>query len=247
VSDRALQDDLIRYLSDAGVRLHPQEELPLAPEEAAKAGRFANFLARRYYRDRLTRSFRYTRSFQPQTGRLAEEIVDRPQFDTFLAQCVLGSFSAARQVGEMAKVYLDAAPHPGPWWRELVEYEYAYFLQTATSEPGTRTRRHKRGASAFSQPFSWFLPGVLERLRSGQAIDDNLRRECTLMFSCTHLGKIFVVELERDSAAVFRSTNGFRTPEQIAVAANVSVEFAQALLEQFVEIGAVEEAISDKQ
>ncbi|MGH9557282.1 MAG: hypothetical protein ACRD2Y_15805 [Terriglobales bacterium] len=240
MSDRALQDELIRYLSDAGARAHPAENLPLAREEAAKAGRFAHFLARRYYRDRLVRSFRYTRPFQPQTGRLAEEIVDSPQFNSFLEQCVLGSLAAARRVGEMAVVHLDTAPHPGPWWRDLVEYEYAYFLQTATSEPASRTRRHTRCASAFSQTFSWFLPEVLERLRSGQPVGDDLHRECTLLFSRTHLGKIFVVELEKDAAAVFRSANGFRTPGQIATSAGVPVEVVIPLLEQFVEIGAVE-------
>ncbi len=243
MSDRALQDELIRYLSDADVRLHPPGNLPLAPKEAAKAGRFANFLARRYYRDRLVRTFRYTRPFQPKTGRLAEEIVDSPQFNSFLEQCVLGSFAAARQVGEMAVVHLDTAPHPGPWWRELVEYEYAYFLQTATSEPASRTRRHTRGTSAFCQTFAWNMPEVLECLRSGRPVSGDLRRECTLLFSRTHLGKIFVVELERDAAAVFRSANGFRTPEQIAASAGVPLEAVIPLLEQFVEIGAVEKPV----
>ncbi len=189
---------------------------------------------------RLERSFRYTRQFGAHTGRVAEGVVDGAQFQSFLERCVQGSFAAARQAGEMAVVHLDTARHPGPWWRDLVEYEYAYFLQAATSEPGTRTRRHTRGASAFCQTFAWFLPEVLERLRSGQPIEDELRHECTLLFSRTHLEKIFVVELEKDAPAVFRSTNGFRTPEQIAVAAGVPVEAAVALLEQFVEMGAVE-------
>ncbi len=241
MSDRALQDELIRYLSDADLRAHSGGKLPLAPSEAAKAARFANFLARRYYRDRLVRSFRYTRRFQPQTGRLAEEVVDGAPFNSYLEHCVLGSFAAARQVGEMAVVYLDTAPHPGAWWRDLVEYEYAYFLQAATSEPASRTRRHTRGASALCQTFSWSLPDLLERLRSGHALSEELRRECTLLFSRTHLGRIFVVELEKDAAGVFRSTNGFRTPEQIASTAGVPLEAVVPLLGQFAEIGAVEE------
>jgi hypothetical protein len=241
VSDRALQDELIRYLSDADARAHPAEKLPLAPAEAAKAVRFAHFLARRYYRDRLVRSFRYTRRFAAQVGRMAGDIVEGVQFNAFLGQCVLGSFAASRQVGEMAVVHLDKAPHPGPWWRDLVEYEYAYFLETATSEPAARTRRHTRGASAFCQTFSWSMPEVLDRLRSGQPVPNDLRRECTLLFSRTHLGRVFVVELEKDAAAVFRSTNGFRTPEQIAASAGVPLEAVIPLLEQFVEIGAVEE------
>lgn len=243
VNDRALQDVLIRYLSDAQARARPAENLPLPPEEAAKAARFARFLARRYYRDRLVRSFRYTRRFAPQIGRVAEDMVDGTQFHSFLDQCVLGSFAAARQVGEMAVVHLDTAPHPGPWWRDLVEYEYAYFLQAATSEPAARTRRHTRGASAFCQTFAWFLPEILERLRSGQPVNEELRRECTLLFSRTHLGRIFVVELEKGAAAVFRSTNGFRTSEQIAASAGVPVEAVIPLLEQFVEIGAVEKPL----
>lgn len=216
-------------------------KLPLPPAEAEKAARIARLLE--YYRDCLVRSFGYSRRFATQIGRVAEDIVDGAQFHSFLEQCVMGSFAAARQVGEMAVVHLDAAPHPGPWWRDLVEYEYAYFLQTATSEPGTRTRRHTRGASAFCQTFSWFLPEVLERLRSGQPVGEDLHRQCTLLFSRTHPGKIFVVELEKDAAAVFRSTNGFRTPEQVAAAAGVPVEAVIPLLEQFVEIGAVEKAL----
>jgi hypothetical protein len=84
------------------------------------------------------------------------------------------------------------------------------------------------------------MPDVLERLRSGQAVAEDLCRECTLLFSRTHKGQVFVVQLEKDAAAVFRSANGFRTPEQIAAAAGVSAEAVVPLLEQFVEIGAVE-------
>ncbi len=196
-----------------------------------------------FYRDCLQRSFRYTRQFGAHTGRVAEDVVNGAQFQSFLGECVPGSFAAARQAGEMAVVHLDTAPHPGPWWRDLVEYEYASFLQAATSEPAARTRRHTRGASAFCQTFAWFLPEVLERLRSGQPIEDDLRRECTLLFSRTHLGKVVVVEVEKDAAAVFRSTNGFRTAEQIAAAAGVPVEAVAPLLEQFVEIGAVEKPV----
>lgn len=196
--------------------------------------------ARRYYHDHLARSFRYTRGFAAQVGRVAEDIVTGAEFDSFLAQCETGSFAAARRAGEMAVVHLDGATHPGPWWRDLVEYEYAYFLQAATTEPASRTRRHTRGASAFCQTFSWSMPDVLERLRSGQAVGEDLRRECTLLFSRTHKSQVFVVQLEKDAAAVFRSANGFRTPEQIAAAAGVPAEAVVPLLEQFVEIGAVE-------
>jgi hypothetical protein len=201
----------------------------------------------RYYHDCLVNAFPYTRAWAHHTGRVAEDVARHAQFQAVVAQCAPGAFSAARQVGEMAKVHLDTAPHPGPWWRDLVEYEFACFLQTATTEPAVRTRRHTRGSSALSEVFGWKMQELIEHLRAGQPIGDDLRGECMLLFSRARQGSAVVVELDRASAAVFRSTNGFRTPEQIAVAAGVSVELATALLEQFVEIGAVEEAISNKQ
>jgi hypothetical protein len=56
-SDRELQDEVITYLADATLR-RSSADLPMAPEQAQRADRFARFLARRYYRDRLARSFR---------------------------------------------------------------------------------------------------------------------------------------------------------------------------------------------
>ena len=107
MDDRGLQDEVIRYLSDARLRASPQKSLQLTADEAEKANRFARFLARRYYRDRLIRSFRYSRQFAAATGRKAEELCDREDFGAFLDQCVLGSVVSARRAGEMAVAYLS--------------------------------------------------------------------------------------------------------------------------------------------
>src|ERR1700675_5130702 len=108
MNGRALQDELIRYLSDATLRRAPRrpESLKLNGDEAEKANKFARFLARRYYRDRLMRSFRYSLIFADKTGRRAAEICDREEFEPFLDQCVLGSVAAARRAGEMAVAHL---------------------------------------------------------------------------------------------------------------------------------------------
>ena len=60
MTDRDVQDEIIRYLTEPLGRTSAALALALAPEQAARAGHFAQFLARRYYRDRLGRSFRYS-------------------------------------------------------------------------------------------------------------------------------------------------------------------------------------------
>jgi len=239
MSDRAVQDDVIRFLADARVRAYGQGS-PIPASEAAKAAQFAHFLARRYYRDRLSRSFRYSHRFRAQTGRIAEEVAGRTEFDHFLNDCVMGSLGSAQRVGNMALAHLIAAPAPGAWWAELLGYEYAYFLQAATSEHAASGEHPTLGLSAVCRRFAWALPEMLPRLRAGEAIGDDLRREVTLLFSRTHAGRVYVVEVEPELERVFRATDGQRSVDEISAEAVVPVERTTAILRSLAEIGAVQ-------
>ncbi len=230
------RDELLHVLSDARLRAHPSKSWLLPPE---KTGRMARLWARRYYRGCLGRSFQHTQTFATATGRGAADILDSAQFAGFVDECVLGAFDSARRVGEMARVHLDGAAHPGAWWRDLVAYEYFWFLQEATTESAARIRRHQRGVSAVCQTFAWLVSRILERLRAGEAVPNDLHQECTLLFSRGADGRVVVVEMERDAAAVFRATNGYRTVEQVATAAAVPQDLAATVLEQLEEIGAI--------
>ncbi len=238
-TDRDLQDDLIRYLANARLRRKGPGKLPLPPPEAQKADRFARFLARRYYRDRLVRSFRYSRLFAKQIGRVAEEVVDGDLFDIFLDECVLGSLEASRRVGEMAVVHLTLPSPPGPWWLELLQYEQGFFLQAATAENGPVTYILRRGTSALCRPFHWNLPEILPRLKAGQPIAEDMKKDVVLLFSRTTSGRIYVVEVDKITEQVLHFTNGLRKVEQIAAAASLPVESVQTTLQGLSEIGAV--------
>src|SRR2546429_147673 len=111
--ERDLQDEVIRYLADATARKKRSVDLPISPEQARKAEKFGRFLARRYYRDRLARSFRYSRLFASAMGRTAEQVVDGELFQGFLNECVMGSLEAAQRVGQMAVMYLSDVREPG--------------------------------------------------------------------------------------------------------------------------------------
>jgi len=239
MSDRAVQDDVIRYLADARVRARQPHDAPIPAGEAVKATQFAHFLARRYYRDRLARSFRYSRRFRRQTGRIAEEVVDAEQFDRFLSQCVMGSIESAQQVAEIARTHLSAVPEPGPWWQDLLVYETAYFLQAATAERGTVTDQPSRGVSVVCRRFAWALPAMLPRLRAAEAIDNDLRREVTLLFSRTDTGRIYVVEIEAMMEKVFRAVDGRSSLEQLATRAGTNLPSTKEALDALAEIGAV--------
>jgi len=238
MGDRAVQDEVIRYLADAKVRVQKPHG-PICAGEAAKASQFAHFLARRYYRDRLARSFRYSHRLRRQTGRIAEEVADVKEFDGFLSQCVMGSLESAQQVGGMARARLGAAPEPGPWWHDLLDYEYAYFLQAATAERGATTHRLCQGTSAVCRRFAWAMPEVLPLLRAGEPIGGDLRRESALLFSRTHAGRIFVVQVDAIVESIFHATDGASTADEIAAAAGVSVEQARETLQTLSGIGAV--------
>ncbi len=233
-SDRELQDAVITYLADATLR-RSSADLPLAPEQAQRAGRFARFLARRYYRDRLTRSFRYSRRF----GASPETVVDTSAFDAFLDDCVLGSLRAAEHVGGLVMEHLSGLPAPDPWWNDLLKYEQLFFLQAATTETALAAEFPQATPSALCRTFAWDLPRLLQRLKSNEPIGGELRREATLLFSRTHLGRIYVVEVDEATAAVFRTVNSGRSPAQIAATTSLSAAIVQQSLLALAQIGAV--------
>lgn len=240
MNGRALQDELIRYLSDARLRAASPASLPLAAGEAEKANKFARFLARRYYRDRLLRSFRYSRAFADRTGRRAEEVCDLPQCESFLDQCVLGSVDSARRAAEMAALYLSRGERLFAWWSDLIKYESAHLLQTATTERVRPGPHYQRSPSATCIRCEWALPEMLPSLRKGKAAGEELHRGVTQLFSRTHMGKIYVVELDESTAAVFHAVDGSRPVEKVAERAGVTLQLAEEALGDLAQIGAVE-------
>ncbi len=235
--DRELQDEVIRYLAEAGRRTATPvpASLPLTGGEAQKAERFARFLARRYYRDRLHRSFRYSRQVG---GQAADEVADSARFDAFLGGCVLGSLGAARRVGAMALDFLGVEAPPFPWWSDLLAYENAYFLQAATSERPRESKAPAPGVSSVCLDLEWNLPDLIKRLKD-RTEGKVRRRALTLIFSRTEAGRIFVVEVDPTAAAVFRQTDGQRDVPAIAAGAGVTPERAQQILSELAAIGAV--------
>ena len=236
-SDRDLQDQVIRFLSDARTRLTETPDILLDENEAQRAERFSRFLARRYYRDRLSRGFRYSARLV-ETGQSAEHIVDRADFDSILNHCVLGSLTSSKEVGELALSQL--LPLRGEiWWRELLEYERAFFLQLATSEISPAGTGPRPNSSTVLHEFGVQIPELLSRLRTGQNVDEVERQKVTLLFSRISHGKVFVAEVDSKTCAVFKLIDGKRSLNQIATVCDSAPEEFQRIIADLVEIGAI--------
>ncbi|HZQ93049.1 MAG TPA: hypothetical protein VFA60_14750 [Terriglobales bacterium] len=238
--DRDVQDEIIRYLADGEFRAQGSANLPLTPADAQKAERFARFLIRRYYRDRLARGFRTSRLLAEHYGRLPEETVDQPGFGPLLETGVLGSFLTSRIVAQLAKQHLMAhIPELGPWWWDMLRYDIAYFMQLATSDPGAPSQLPRRGTSAMTAELDWYLPQVVGSLRARQEPTPEMERKWSLLFSRTHGGRVYVMEIDSDALSLFEAVDGKRARQEIIHASGVRPSIAEPMLADLERIGAV--------
>ncbi len=168
--------------------------------------------------------------------------MDSAEFASLIADSRPESLEAARRLGDMAVVHLSAASAPWAWWKELLAYERAHFLQAASADQRLVTYFPRRGVAATSVHFTWDIPQLLDRIRAetGEALDNLPHRDLTLLFSRASDGRICVIELEKPVAAVFRFTNGMRKKEQIAEAAGMPLGDVESILQALAQIGAVE-------
>jgi len=81
---------------------------------------------------------------------------------------------------------------------------------------------------------------MLPRLRKGETVGEESHRGVALLFSRTHMGKIYVVELDECAADVFGAVDGSRTLERVAESAGVTIQKAEEALSNLAQIGAVE-------
>jgi hypothetical protein len=87
--------------------------------------------------------------------------------------------------------------------------------------------------------FDCDLPEILRRIKTKQRVDDDLRRQVTLLFSRTRGGRIYVMEVDARTTAIFEAVDGARGEQEIAMAAGLDLNAAQSILNSLAEIGAV--------
>lgn len=235
-SDRDLQDRVIRFLSDASLRSAQPVGQFLDDSEILRAQRFSRFLARRYYRDRLSRAFRHADAKVP-NERAASTLVDSTDFDSVLDRCILGSLATSKEVGDLATSRMLATRNE-IWWAELIEYEKAFFLQLATSETSQACDFPQKAVSTVLREFHVTIPELFLRLRQGGSLDQ-LHGMSILLFSRTPHGKIYVAEIDERISRVFQAIDGKRSVEEIASLCELSHNETQRTLSILNDMGGI--------
>jgi hypothetical protein len=248
-SDRALQDRIIRALADARYRVSP-EWLVQGLADQDRLERYARFLARHFYFERLVQFFKYSRALAPVTGRRPEAVLTHPEFDALLPGVVLGSRETARAVAALAVAYVAAAAAPIPYLQDLLSYEEAMMVV----EAGPRVWRDQgsgvAGRQAGEAPtavegtvileLTHDLPAVLPALlRPWTALPVAPERPTTLLVARSPYGRVAVARSDATVTTLVRFADGEQSLAQLAAQTGLAVSELQATVRGLVELGAL--------
>ncbi|MGI8425406.1 MAG: hypothetical protein ACR2FO_01485 [Actinomycetota bacterium] len=138
MSDRDLQDLVITALADAKFRTS-SEWLSRNLAEPARVEKFARFLARHFYYERIVHFFKYSLALASATARRPEAILASPGFHDLLSRLTLGSRDSAEQVSELVVEYVGTTQAKSriPYIDDLLNYEQAMMI----AESGPRVWR----------------------------------------------------------------------------------------------------------
>lgn len=248
--DRALQDDVIRALADAPYRASAQWRTR-ALADPDRVERYARFLARHFYYERIVHFFKYSRCLARVTGRRPEAILTTPAFDALLPALVLGSRETAVAVAGLVVRHVAATDAAIPYLADLLRYEEAMMLVEAgprvwrdaalegIAESGAQDLPEKVEGTLLLE-LAYDLPAVLpELLAPWTELPQPPQRAVKLLIARSPHGRVAVARSDESVAAVLRLADGRRTLEQLAAGAGLELGTVQQTLRSLVELGAV--------
>ncbi len=249
-SDRALQDDVIRALADAPYRASADwRRRALADPDRME--RYARFLARHFYYERIVHFFKYSHTLARVTGCAPEGILQSPAFDALLPALVLGSRETAGAVARLVTAHVAARGALVPYSGDLLRYETAMMVV----EAGPRVWRDADGAEGAGSgeryrpetvegtvllELTYDLPAVLPKLLQPWTEPPQApERRTKLLVARSPHGRVAVARSDESVAAVIELADGKRTLEELAAAAGLAVARLGETVEALVELGAV--------
>ncbi|OLE50373.1 MAG: hypothetical protein AUG01_01360 [Candidatus Rokubacteria bacterium 13_1_20CM_2_69_58] len=252
MSDRALQDDVIRALADAPYR----ESAAWRARRLAdpdRVERFARFLARHFYYERVVHFFKYSRALARVTGRGPEAVLTRPGFEALVPTIVLGSRQTAQAVAQLVVTHVGGAGPVIPYLADLLRYEAAMMVVEAGPRiwrDGPERKDEGVGSAEWSAPekvegtvlleLAYDLPLVLPQLlRPWSDVPQAPARSTTLLVARSPHGRVAVARSTAAVAALLRLADGRKTLAQLALDAGLEVRELEQTLHGLVELGAV--------
>jgi hypothetical protein len=249
-SDRALQDDVIRALADAPYRAsHDWRRRELA--DPGRVERYARFLARHFYYERIVHFFKYSRALTRVTGRAPEAVLTSPAFDALLPTLVLGSRETAIVVAQLVTAHVAAGRVSVPYLADLLRYEEAMMLVEAGPRvwrDGSATEGAGSGERYAPETvegtvlldLAYDLPAVLPKLlQSWTDVPPAPERRTKLLVARSPHGRVAVAKSDESVAAVIALADGKRTLEELARGAGLPVAELHQTIQGLVDLGAV--------
>src|SRR3989449_311552 len=205
VSARARQDDVIRALAGAPYR----ESAAWRARRLAdpdRVERFARFLARHFYYERVVHFFKYSRALARVTGRGPEAVLTRPGFEALVPTIVLGSRQTAQAVAQLVVTHVGGAGPVIPYLADLLRYEAAMMVVEAGPRiwrDGPERKDEGVGSAEWSAPekvegtvlleLAYDLPLVLPQLlRPWSDVPQAPARSTTLLVARSPHGRVAV-------------------------------------------------------
>lgn len=245
-----MQDALIRALADAPYRASPEwRQRELANTD--RLDRFAKFLARHYYYERLVHFFRYSRALARVTGRAPEGVLTGPGFDRLLATMVLGSRDTAVAVAELTTAHLTGGHVSSIGYHDdLLRYQQAMMIVESgarvwrdgspTRQPGPGVSHPIKVEGTTLLELRYDLPVVLPLLlREWTDVPDAPTQATTLLIARSAHGRVSVARTTTTIATVLELADGRTSFDDLAREAGLRPGELEATLEGLVEIGAV--------
>jgi len=249
VSDRALHDQVIRALADAPFRASPEwRERRLADPDRLE--RYARFVARHFYYERIVHFFKYSGALARVTGRRPDAVLRHPAFDALLPATVLGSRETAAQVAGLAAAHVrGGGPSPAiPYLDDLLEYEQTMMVV----EAGPRVWREGKGEEGRGKGtaeavegtvllgLAYDLPVILPQLLAPWTeVPQAPARPARLLVARSRHGRVAVARPDDATTRVLELTDGTRTLEALAAGAGLEAGALRDTIQGLVDLGAV--------
>jgi IclR helix-turn-helix domain len=248
-TDRALQDDVIRALADAPYRASAEwRSRRLADPDRVE--RYARFLARHFYFERIVQFFKYSRVLAMVTGRRPEAVLRTAAFDAILPTLVLGSGETAAEVARLVTAHIAGGGDGRvPYLGDLLRYEEAMMVAEAgprvwrddARELGSREQdRPETVSGTVLLQLSFDLPTVLPRLlQRWTEVPQAPERPTQLLVARSPHGRVAVARGDESLAALIGLADGTRTIQELAAHTGLEVGTLHETLRGLVELGAL--------
>ncbi len=253
MTSRDLHDMILRALCDAPFRLslwdrNSVAEVPsewLRKVDRAGMERFARFLTRHYYRERIVHFFKYSRALGPFSGRRPEDALKSEAYKSLSSRAVIGSHQTAIEMAELLKSHLleDSGEILKiiPYWQDLIQYECTFFLADAPYEPNRRSEFPIRSKGARVVNLAWDIPSILPAiLKPLEAIPMPAHAATRLLIARSRHGRVSVVRAPEVIARLLDTMDGSHDLASLASRVGVSEPEAEKVVRQLVELGAVD-------